>query len=91
VLAELIGQAQTDHDLAKAYRSLYSAERRRLAAERLRSAQEQGQLRPDVDVQVVVDQLWGAVYNRLLVPDEPVTDAFLVALVHNLLDGIASR
>jgi AcrR family transcriptional regulator len=89
VLAELIGQAQTDSDLATAYRALYSAERRRLAGERLRTAQEAGQLRADVDVQVVVDQLWGAIYHRLLIPDEPVTDEFVLALVHNLLDGIA--
>jgi AcrR family transcriptional regulator len=88
VLAELIGRSQTDEELAAAFRSLYSAERRRLAAERLRRAQDEGQLRPEIDVQVVVDQLWGAVYNRLLVPDEPVTDAFVVALVDNLLVGI---
>jgi hypothetical protein len=91
VLAELIGQSQTDPDLARAYRELYSAERRRLACDRMRKAQEVGQLRPEIDVQVLVDQLWGAVYNRLLVPDEPITDAFVVALVSNLLDGAAPR
>lgn len=90
VLTELIGHAQTDEELSTAFRALYSSERRRLAGERLRRAQEQRQIRPDVDVQVVVDQLWGAVYNRLLVPDEPVTDGFIVALVTNLLDGIGS-
>lgn len=88
ILAELIGQSQTDEDLATAYRALYSSERRRLAGERLRRAQELGQIREDVDVQVVVDQLWGAVYHRLLIPDEPVTDDFVLALVSNLMDGI---
>lgn len=91
ILTELIGESQTDKDLAAAYRALYSSERRRLAGERLRRAQEQGQLRDDVDVQVVVDQLWGAVYHRLLIPDEPVTEAFADALVDNLLGGIAQR
>jgi AcrR family transcriptional regulator len=91
VLAELIGQAQTDADLAAAYRSLYSAERRRLAGDRLRRAQESGQLRADVDVQIVVDQLWGAVYHRLLIPDEPVTDAFLLGLIGNLFDGVGAQ
>jgi AcrR family transcriptional regulator len=88
VVTELIGQSQTDEDLAVAFRSLYSSERRRLAGERLRRAQQQGQIREDVDVQVLVDQLWGAVYHRLLIPDEPVTDAFVTALVSNLIDGI---
>lgn len=91
VLAELIGQSQTDPDLARAYRELYSAERRRLACDRMRKAQEAGQLRPEVDVRVLVDQLWGAVYHRLLIPDEPITDAFVVALVSNLMDGAAPR
>lgn len=91
VLTELIGQAQTDPELSRAFMSLYSTQRRRLAAERLRRAQEQGQLRAEVDVQVVLDQLWGAVYNRLLVPDEPVTDEFIKALVANILYGITPR
>lgn len=91
VLAELIGQAQTDEDLSEAYRTLYSSERRRLACERMRKAQDAGQIRPDVDVRVLVDQLWGAVYHRLLIPDEPVNDDFLVALVANVMDGVAPR
>lgn len=89
ILAELIGESQTDKELAVAYRALYSSERRRLAGERLQRAQELGQIRDDVDVQVVVDQLWGAVYHRLLIPDEPITDGFVDALVGNLLGGIA--
>lgn len=89
VLTELIGQAQTDNDLSTAFSELYSKERRRQAVERLHLAQQQGQLRTTVDTRVVVDQLWGAVYHRLLLPDEPVTDEFVVALVDNLLTGIA--
>lgn len=88
VVTELIGQSQTDEDLATAFRSLYSSERRRLAGERLQRAKEQGQIRDDVNVQILVDQLWGAVYHRMLVPDEPVTDDFVIALVSNLIDGI---
>lgn len=88
LLAELIGAAQTDVDLAVAYRALYSKERRHLAVARMERAQAAGQLRTDVDPQVVVDQLWGAVYHRLLVPDEPITTEFVDALLDNLLDGI---
>lgn len=88
-LVELVGQSQTDAELAVAFRQLYSSQRRRLAGARLQEAQRQGQIRPDVDVQIVVDQLWGAIYHRLLVPDEPVTDELARGLVSNLLDGIA--
>lgn len=89
VLAELIGQSQTDGELAAAFRRLYSSQRRHLAGERLRQAQDVHQIRSDVDVQIVVDQLWGAVYHRLLIPDEPITDRFILGLVSNLLDGVA--
>jgi AcrR family transcriptional regulator len=88
LLAELIGASQTDAELAVAYRELYSSQRRHLAVVRIQRAQTAGQLRADVDPQVVVDQLWGAVYHRLLIPDEPITTTFIDALLDNLLDGI---
>ena len=87
-LLEIIGAAQTDPDLAAAHRQLYSARRRELACARLDRARAAGQVRADVDPQVVIDQLWGAVYHRLLIPDEPVTPEFLDALVDNVLHGI---
>lgn len=91
VLAQLIGQAQTDPNLAAAYRRLYSSQRRRRAIARLERARDLNQIRDDVDLQAIVDQLWGAVYHRLLIPDEPVTSRFVTSLVDNLLLGVAVR
>ncbi|WP_152626377.1 TetR/AcrR family transcriptional regulator [Streptacidiphilus carbonis] len=88
VVAELIGQSQTDPDLAAAFREHYSGPRRRLAVEVMQRAQLRGQLRPDVDPRIVVDQLWGACYHRLLIPDEPITEEFAAGLVANLMRGL---
>ncbi|WP_236710952.1 TetR/AcrR family transcriptional regulator [Streptomyces sp. 150FB] len=88
VLAELIGQAQTDPDLATAFSDLYSLGRRRLAAGVLQRAQQRGQIRPDADPRVIIDQLWGACYHRLLIPDEPLTEEFADALIANLMYGL---
>ncbi|GHJ41092.1 TetR/AcrR family transcriptional regulator [Streptomyces sp. TS71-3] len=88
VLAELIGQAQTDPDLAAAFRDRYSSHRRRLAFDVLERAQRRGQIRPDADPRVVIDQLWGACYHRLLIPDEPITEEFGDALIDNLVRGL---
>jgi AcrR family transcriptional regulator len=88
VLAELIGEAQTDAALAAAYREKYSGPRRALAVEALTRAQERGQLRADVDPEVVVDQLWGACYHRLLLPDQPLTQEFADGLIDNLFQGL---
>jgi AcrR family transcriptional regulator len=91
VIRELVGAAQTDAELALSFRERYSRPRRALAQRTLRAAVERGELRPDFDPQVVVDQLWGAVYHRLLIPDEPLTDEFARALVANVLPGLRPR
>jgi hypothetical protein len=93
VIAELAGAAQSDPDLAAALSQSYVRPRRQLAVDRLAIARGQGQIRPDVDLEVIVDQLWGAGYHRLLlpVPGQPLTAAFAAALVRNLMDGIRPR
>jgi len=88
VIGELIGAAQTDTELGLSFRERYSRPRRELAERTLRRGVERGELRTDFDPQVVVDQLWGAVYHRLLIPDEPLTDEFARALVANILPGL---
>ncbi|MDQ2811368.1 MAG: TetR/AcrR family transcriptional regulator C-terminal ligand-binding domain-containing protein [Actinomycetota bacterium] len=90
VLRELIGAAQTDPDLSKAVSTGYTAPRRALAVDLFRRARERGQLRSDVDLSMLVDQLWGACYNRLLIPDEPLNAPYVDALVENVFLGAAS-
>jgi AcrR family transcriptional regulator len=88
VARELIGAAQTDEELMAAWRAHYSGPRRRLAVERLDRAKAAGQLRPDADCQAIVDQLWGACYHRLLIPDQPLTVTFAGQLVEALFRGV---
>jgi AcrR family transcriptional regulator len=90
VIAELIGQAQSDPELKAAYLQRYSSPRRALAVAALERAKERGQLRAGLDAESVVDQLWGACYHRLLLPDQPLTHEFVDALVDNLFRGIAN-
>ena len=89
VIAGLIGAAQHDPDLATALERSYTRPRRRLAVERLTAAQRQGQIRAAVDPEVLVDQLWGACYHRLLLPGPPLDEAFVDALVDNRLVGVS--
>lgn len=88
VIAELIGQAQTDPDLSAALLEHYSGPRRALAVEAMRRAITRGQLRDGIDPEVLVDQLWGACYHRLLLPNLPVTEEFATHLVANVLHGV---
>ena len=89
VVAELVGAAQSDPDLASALNERYTRPRRALAIELLTAARSRGQLRAEVDLESLVDQLWGACYHRLLLPALPLNRAFADTLVDNLLVGIA--
>lgn len=88
-VAELIGAAQMDAGVALAWSERYARPRRELARERLRSAQQQGQLREDADLDVIVDQLWGACYHRLLVLKVPFDESLVPRLVEQALRGAA--
>ena len=91
VIGELIGQAQSDPDLKAAYLQRYSGPRRAMGVAAMQKAKERGQLRSSLDPETVVDQLWGACYHRLLLPDQPLTEEFVDALVDNLFRGIAAQ
>lgn len=88
VTAELLGAAQTDPQLAAAWRTSYSNPRRAAGLAALRTAQQRGQIRPDADPEVLIDQLWGACLYRLMVADEPLTDRYARTLVQNLTHGV---
>ncbi|GIJ80023.1 DNA-binding transcriptional regulator, AcrR family [Micromonospora phaseoli] len=88
VVSQLIAQSQTDPDLATAFRERYSGPRRAISVEALNKAVARGQLRADIDPESVIDQLWGACYHRLLIPDQPLTEEFVVTLVDNLIRGL---
>ncbi|MGW2292059.1 TetR/AcrR family transcriptional regulator C-terminal ligand-binding domain-containing protein [Streptomyces phaeochromogenes] len=88
-VSELVGASQTDPDLAQAWSNSYALPRRELARVRLRTAQEQGQLRQDADLDIIVDQLWGACYHRLLVLKVPFDDTLAERLVDQALHGAA--
>lgn len=90
VIAELIGQAQFDTELKAAFLQRYSGPRRALAVDAMERAKARGQLRADLDPETVVDQLWGACYHRLLLPDKPLTNDFVDALVDNVFRGVAT-
>jgi AcrR family transcriptional regulator len=88
-IAQIIGAAQSDPELAAALSEQYVRPRRQLAVQRLATARAAGQIREDADLETVVDQLWGACYHRLLMPAEPLDAGFAERLLTNLFHGIA--
>lgn len=86
---ELIGAAQSDADLRAAFVFSYSRPRRQAAVDAFRLAAERGQIRAGVSAEVLVDQLWGACYHRLLLLDEPVDAELIDQIVTNAFHGAA--
>jgi AcrR family transcriptional regulator len=84
----LIGQAQSDAEIARALRERWLAPRRAVAAEVVRSGIERGEIGPDIDVAVVVDQVFAPVYHRLVFGHDRLDDGFADRLVGQLMAGL---
>jgi AcrR family transcriptional regulator len=91
IMAELIGQAQSDPALAETVRSHWVEPRRTATAAVLQRAVRRGDVRPDIDIAAVMDSLYAPVYYRLMLRHEPLDDGLAAALVENTLDGITPR
>ena len=87
VMAELLGHAQGDPVLAEMWRERWLQPRRDATTVVLRRAIERGQIRSDISLAVLMDELYGPVYYRLLARHEPMSDAFARELVANTLRG----
>jgi AcrR family transcriptional regulator len=87
-LAGLIAESQSDPALAEAYRTRWFAARRAEAIEVLERGVRRGELRPDLDLDVAADLLYGPIYHRLLSGHAPLDDDFAEKLVDTALRGL---
>lgn len=67
----LIAAAQSDPALSRAHVDQVIQPAIVACRARLAVAQERGELRSDIDVQAMIDMLWGALYYRLLLHETP--------------------
>lgn len=88
IMGELIGQAQCDAALAVALRDNWLQPRRDATSKVLRLAIERGQIRPDVNIESIMDQLYAPVYWRLLMRHKGFDRRFVPSLVGNVLRGV---
>jgi AcrR family transcriptional regulator len=59
--------------------------------DRLRSAQQTGELPAEVDLALAVDMIWGPLFNRWALRTGPLTPDYADALVDTALDGLRPR
>jgi AcrR family transcriptional regulator len=90
LVGELAAVAARRSDLGELVRAVY-ARRNAVAIGLLTSATARGALRADVDPAVLLDQLIGPIYYRVLVTGQPVDPDYLGQLIEGALLGAEPR
>ncbi|HZT33671.1 MAG TPA: TetR/AcrR family transcriptional regulator [Bryobacteraceae bacterium] len=89
MLRSFVVAARSDADVAAAFRTIWSDPRRREAKKMLLHKQASGQLRKDADLDLVLDSLYGPLYYRFLVKNEPPSQKYAQALAELVIRGLA--
>jgi AcrR family transcriptional regulator len=90
IVAGLVAQAQQDPEFGDRFRERFIDRRRDILAAVLRAGRASGELRPDADVDLMVDAFYGPIIYRLLFAHAPLDQAFAGDLVAELLRSFAS-
>lgn len=89
LLTELFGLAQFDCELKAAFLERWIEPRRREGVKVLQNAVSTGHLEPDIDPQLILDLLYGAVYYRLGVSFKEIDNEFAEKLVTRTFCGLS--
>src|SRR3981189_2116432 len=83
IMQPLLGRAQVDERLREAVKTRWVEPRRQIAREIVRRGIANGELRPGLDPDVVLDALYGSIYHRLLVPynDAAISDSYIDSVI----------
>src|SRR5579864_6638649 len=76
IVAALVGGGQSDPELIEAFRERFMMPRRHEAYEILRRGITRGELAEDLDMDLTLDSLYGAVYMRFLIRQTRLTEDF---------------
>lgn len=88
IMRAIASQAESDPDVARAVRERWLAPRRAITAEVIRAGMARGELRADLDLELVMDQLFGPIYHRLIFGHQPLGADLAHGVLDQLLRGI---
>lgn len=88
MLRSFVVAARSDPEVAAAFRTIWSDPRRAEAKQMLRQKQSSGQLRQSADLDLVLDSLYGPLYYRFLVKNEPPSQKYAEALTALVIQGL---
>jgi hypothetical protein len=91
VFAAFLTAAQTDADVAEAFRQVWIAPRRAEAKRALQRHCDTGDLPGDLDLDLAVELLYAPLYYRLLTGFGDITSAYVDELARTALRGLQTR
>jgi AcrR family transcriptional regulator len=87
-VAAMIASADRDSEISKAFRNHFVLTRRDEGRALLLKAIEAGEIRSDVNVEITLDMLYGALFFRLLMGHAPLDDALVKQVIAEALSGL---
>jgi AcrR family transcriptional regulator len=87
IVSAILGGGQSDRDLIAAFRDRFLWPRRREAYATLQRGIERGELRRNVDMDLLLDSLYGPIYMRFLIRHDKLTPEFVDHLCQLVLAG----
>jgi AcrR family transcriptional regulator len=87
ILSAILAAGQSDRDLIAAFRERFMKPRRQEAYATLRRGIARGELRKDVDLDLLLDSLYGPIYMRFLIRHDELTGDFIDRLCKLVLGG----
>ena len=91
IVAAVIGGGQSDAELIEAFRTRFLRPRRQEAYGTLRRGIERGELPRDLDLDLVLDTLYGAIYMRFLIRHDDLSEHYINNVCRMVLDGAATN
>jgi AcrR family transcriptional regulator len=87
ILAAILAAGQSDRALIAAFRERFMKPRRQEAYATLRRGIQRGELRKDIDMDLLLDSLYGPIYMRFLIRHDKLTPGFVDHLCELVLSG----
>ena len=87
IVSAILGAGQSDRELIAAFRERFLWPRRREAYATLQRGIQRGELRKNIDLDLLLDSLYGPIYMRFLIRHDKLTSDFVDRLCELVLGG----
>src|SRR5271165_1454399 len=91
IVAELLGAGQSNPELLEAFRERFLRPRRQEAYKTLRRGIDRGELPRNLDLDLVLDILYGAIYMRFLIRHDELSESYVKAICRTVLGNVSAN